>query len=114
MIFPRTRPPSEFQLTWSPTLNVLVMAWSDPCAWPSVDRSDRHPIAVELVILVIASLTGAKVRKVMDELNRRYPLHHLEPELILATQPQRRTMQHADRRSVHLIGKNGQLVAHVG
>ena len=78
------------------------------------DRSDRHPVAVEFVILVISALTGAKIREVMDELDRRDPLHHLEPELILAAQPQRRAVQHADGRSVHLVGEDGQLVAHVG
>ena len=66
------------------------------------------------MIFVISALTGAKVREIMDELDRRDPLHHLEPELIFAAQPQWCAVQHADGRSVHLVGEDGQLVAHVG
>ena len=53
----------------------------------SAEVSDRHPVTVEFMIFVISALTGAKVRKIMNELDRRDPLHHLEPKLIFAAQP---------------------------
>lgn len=31
MIFPSTRPASEFQLTWSPILKLLLMAFAQHC-----------------------------------------------------------------------------------
>jgi hypothetical protein len=36
------------------------------------------------VIFVIAALAGAKVREVMNKLDRRDPFHHFEPQLIFA------------------------------
>ena len=66
------------------------------------------------MIFVVSALARAKVREIMDELDRRDPFHHLEPELILAAQPKWRAVQHADGRSVHFVGEDGQLVAHVG
>ena len=53
----------------------------------SAEHSDRHPVTVEFMIFVVSALTSAKVREVVNELDRRDPLHHLEPELIFAAQP---------------------------
>jgi hypothetical protein len=36
------------------------------------------------MIFVTSALTGAKVREIMNELDRRDPLHHLESKLIFA------------------------------
>ena len=47
-------------------------------------HSDRHPVTVEFMVLVISALTGAKVGEVMDELDRRDPLYHLEAKFIFA------------------------------
>ena len=66
------------------------------------------------MIFVISALTGAEVREIMNELDRRDPLHHLEPKLVFAAQPQWCAMQHADGRSIHFISEDGQFVAHVG
>ncbi len=46
--------------------------------------SDRHPVAEELVVLVVAALAGPEIGEVGDELDRRDPLDHLEAELVLA------------------------------
>jgi hypothetical protein len=54
------------------------------CNCPKRQRLDWHPITVEFMIFVIAALAGAKVREVMNELDRRDPLHHFEPQLIFA------------------------------
>jgi hypothetical protein len=61
--------------------------------------SNRHAIPVELVIFVITTIAGAEVGEIVHELDRRDPLDHLEAQLVLATQPQRRAMQHAERRN---------------
>src|SRR6185437_5307552 len=50
-------------------------------------RSNRHPVAVEFVVLVVAALARAEIGEVMDELDCRDPFDHLEPQLILAAQP---------------------------
>ena len=42
------------------------------------ERSNRHTVSIELVIFVIAALTGAQVSEIVDELDRRDPLDHLE------------------------------------
>ena len=62
----------------------------------SAMQSDRHAIAEEFVILVVTAFTGAKVGIVMHELDGRDPFDHFEADLVLAAQPQRRPMQHAD------------------
>ena len=49
----------------------------------------------------------------MNEFDRDDPFDHLEAELVLAAQPQRRAMQDADRLAVHLVGEDRQFVAHV-
>src|SRR6476646_5728338 len=85
-----------------------------PTSSPRRDHSDRHPVTVEFMIFVISALTGAEVREIMNELNRRYPLHHLEPQLVFAAQPQRCAVQHADGRSIHFISEDREFVAHVG
>lgn len=46
---------------------------------------DRHAIAEEFMVLIVAALTGAEVLEVLDELDGLDPLHHLEPEFVLAT-----------------------------
>jgi hypothetical protein len=56
--------------------------------WRSAaEYSDRHPVTVELMIFVISALTSAKVCKIMNELDRGDPFHHLKAELIFAAQP---------------------------
>jgi hypothetical protein len=40
--------------------------------------SNRHTVSIELMIFVIAALTGARVSEIVDELDRRDPLDHLE------------------------------------
>jgi len=55
------------------------------------------------MIFVISALAGAKVREIMNELDRCDLLHHLEPELIFTAQPRWCAVQHADRCSVHLF-----------
>jgi hypothetical protein len=40
--------------------------------------SDRHPIAIEFVILIIAALARAEIGEIRGELDRRDPLDHLE------------------------------------
>ncbi len=53
-------------------------------------RSNRHTVAVEFVVLIVAAVAGAQVGKVMNEFDRDDPFDHLEAELVLAAQPQRR------------------------
>jgi hypothetical protein len=69
----------------------------DAVAWISITApafsvllrlvSNRHAVSIEFVILVIATLAGAEVREIVDELDRRDPLDHLEPELVFTAQP---------------------------
>ena len=49
--------------------------------------SNRLPVAVELMVLVVAALARAKVGEIVHELDGRDPFHHLETQLVLATQP---------------------------
>jgi len=42
------------------------------------DASNRHTISIELMIFVVAALAGAKVGEIVDKLDRRDPLDHLE------------------------------------
>lgn len=49
------------------------------------------------MIFVISALAGAKVREIMNELDRRDPLHHLESELI-SPRSRKDTPRNADRR----------------
>ena len=65
--------------------------------------SNRFPITVELVILVVAAPSGAKMSKVVDELDRRNPFHLLETEFIFSPQSQGCAVQHADRLAIHVI-----------
>src|SRR4249919_1084687 len=114
MMRPLTWPASEFQVTWSPTLSFVdtriqssLLILRFPAAPVMCRRrpSDRHAIAVELVVLVVATWSGAQIGVVFDELDLRDPLDHLEAEFVLAAQPQRRAMQHAQRCTVHLVGQ---------
>jgi hypothetical protein len=65
------------------------------------------------VIFVIATLAGPKIGEVSHELDRSDPFDHLEAQFVLAAKPERRAMQNAERLSVHLIGEDGQAVAHI-
>ena len=47
-------------------------------------RSNRHPVAVEFVVLIVAAVAGAEIGEVVDELDCRDPLYHLETQLVLA------------------------------
>ena len=69
---------------------------------------DRHPVAIEFVVFVVTTFAGTEISKVVHELDGRDPLHHLETEFVLAAQPQRRPMQHAERRPVHFVSENAQ------
>ena len=53
----------------------------------AAEYSDRHPVTVEFMIFVIATLTSAKVCKITNELDSCDPFHHLKAELIFAAQP---------------------------
>src|SRR5262249_60192550 len=75
--------------------------------------SDRHAIAVEFVVLVIATLPRTQVAEALDELDGLDPLHLFEAQLELIAQPQRRTVQLIERLTVHLVGEEGQVVPHV-
>jgi hypothetical protein len=77
-------------------------------------ESNRFPITVELMILVVAALTGPKMGKVVDELDRGNPFHLLETELIFTPQSQGRAVQHADRLAIHVIREDRQRVTHIG
>src|SRR6185312_7456517 len=84
----------------------------DRCASATVARpviptppSDRHPVTVEFMILIVSALACAQICEVMNEFNCRDPLHHLEPELVFTAQPQWCTVQDTDGRTVHLISK---------
>jgi hypothetical protein len=59
----------------------------NPLAVRAAENSDRHPVTVEFMIFVISALTSAKICKIMNELDRGDPFHHLKPELIFAAQP---------------------------
>jgi hypothetical protein len=88
-------------------------AWRWPCR--SRDRagksSDWHAIPVEFMIFIVTALPSAKVGKVAHELDRRDPFDHFEAQFVLATEPERRSVQHADGRAIHLIGKQVSLWA---
>jgi hypothetical protein len=47
-------------------------------------RSNRHSVTVEFVVLIIAAEAGAEIGEVVDELDCRNPLDHLETQLVLA------------------------------
>src|SRR6185437_9399692 len=80
---------------------------SDRCASAAVTPpSDRHPVTVEFMILIVSALACAQICEVMNEFNCRDPLHHLEPELVFTAQPQWCTVQDTDGRTVHLISKD--------
>src|SRR6516164_7660193 len=54
--------------------------------------SDRHAVAIELVVLVESTLPPAQVLKALDELDGLDPLDHLEAQLDLVSQPQGRAV----------------------
>lgn len=80
---------------------------------PQAQASNRHTVSIEFMIFVIPALAGSQVCEIVDELYGFDPFDHLEAQLILASQSKRGSVQHAKRRSVQLIGKQGQLVPHV-
>jgi hypothetical protein len=47
-------------------------------------------------IFIVTALPSAKVGKVAHELDRRDPFDHFEAQFVLATEPERRSVQHAD------------------
>ncbi len=65
------------------------------------------------MIFVISTLAGAQVPEIAHKLDRLDPFDHLESQLVLAAQSEWSAMQKVERLSVHLIGKDGQLMAHV-
>src|SRR5690348_13502402 len=75
--------------------------------------SDGHAVPIEFVVLVIATLAGAQLRVITHELYGLDPFDHLEAQLVLASQPQGRSVQQRERRPIHLVGKDGQLMPHV-
>ena len=62
-------------------------------------------LAVVLKVFTPAPLALAYILIALDELDRGQPLHHLEPELRLHPQPQRRPMRNGQPLTVHLVGK---------
>jgi hypothetical protein len=64
-------------------------------------ESNRFPIAVELMILVVAALTGPKMGEVVDELDRGNPFHLLETELIFTPQSHKDVKTRSTVPSVH-------------
>jgi hypothetical protein len=64
---------------------------------------DGCVVAVVLEVLAPAALTLANIPVSLDELNRRQPLHHLEPELRFDAQAQRRRMCNGQPLPIHLI-----------
>lgn len=65
------------------------------------------------MVLVVASFACTEVGEVINKFDGSDPFDHLETELILATQPQWRTMKDAKWRPIHLIGEDRQRVAHI-
>ena len=53
--------------------------------------SDRHPITVELVVFVVSALSEPEVGETFHELDRFNLFDLLETDLVLISQPQRRT-----------------------
>jgi hypothetical protein len=45
---------------------------------PAMQQSDRHAVAVEFVILVVAAFTRAKIGKIVHEFDGSNPLDHFE------------------------------------
>src|SRR5215469_1232229 len=76
-------------------------------------KSDRHPVTVEFVVLVVAPLAGSEVGEIRDEIDGFDPLDVFEAQFVLAAKPQRRSVQYADRLSIHFIGQKCQMVGHV-
>src|SRR5215469_1979542 len=75
--------------------------------------SDGHAVAEVLMVLVVAALPGAEMGEALDELDGLDPFDHLEAQLELVAQPQRSAVQLVERLAVHLVGEDGQVVAHV-
>src|SRR5215471_15780437 len=75
--------------------------------------SNRHAVAVEFVILVVAPLAGPEVSEILNEIDGFDPLDVFEAQFVLAAKPQRRSVQYADRLSIHFIGQKCQMVRHV-
>src|SRR5262252_7126157 len=62
------------------------------CGEPGIVPSDRHAVAIELVVLVEATLPSAQVLEALDEFDRLDPLDLLEPQLEFVAEPQRRAV----------------------
>lgn len=91
------------------------MPWvpAEPACGADARRSNRHSGFVELMVFVVAALADAKVIIVVHELDRLYPLDHLEIQPVFAEQPKRCPVDQWQRHAIHLIGEDGQLVSHV-
>jgi len=61
---------------------------------PDRRKLNWHMVPIELVILVITTLAGAQIRKIMHKLDRLDPLDHLEAKLVLHAQSKRSPMRH--------------------
>jgi len=80
-----------------------IVVSPENCDARSSQTSDNDQIAEVLVVLGVAALSHVDRLNVRDELDRLDPLDHLETELNLDAQPQRRPMQLIERLLVHFV-----------
>src|SRR5262245_61189888 len=84
MSIPTTTPDATFAVfAWSSIIRSFLLGTA-----PAVAPSDRLAIAVELVVLVVATLPRTQVCEALDELDGLDPLDVLEAQLKFVTQPQ--------------------------
>src|SRR5262249_5829184 len=74
---------------------------------------DRPAVSEVLMVFVVAALPCAEMGEALDELDGLDPLDHLEAQLEFVSQPERGAVQLVERLAVHLVGEDGQVVAHV-
>src|SRR5437762_10748064 len=79
----------------------------------SSQASDVGQLAEILVVLGVAAFALVDRPDISDEFNPLNPLDHLEAELILHTQPQRRAVQMGERQVVHFVSQQGLRVPSV-
>src|SRR5581483_1183036 len=98
--------PAKASATYQPTrflpLPVTRATRGDDAGMCAVS-SDVGQLAEVFVVLVVAALPLADGLATLDEFDRPNPLHHLEAELVLDPQPQRRPVQLAQRLVIHLV-----------
>jgi hypothetical protein len=75
--------------------------------------SDRHAIAVKLVILIVATLARPKIGEIAHKFDCGDPFDHLEAKLVLAAETERSSVQDAKGLTVHFVSKDGQPMPHV-